>query len=126
MTEELDGVRAERHSLLSERTANTQTSSQEKETLLSRVASLMEERDQLQETLQGLRQETEQLRAELEDKMEALQGEVSHLASVAQLRVVLYIYSRCDRTSSLKADRNQLSNPYRHNNGGNLCTLMTL
>ena len=55
-----------------QKTANTQTTSQEKETMLSRVASLTEEKDQLKETLQGLRQEKEQLRAELEDKMETV------------------------------------------------------
>ncbi|XP_038582389.1 centromere-associated protein E isoform X4 [Micropterus salmoides] len=68
LAEELESVRAERDSLLSERTANTH--SEEVEELLSRVTSLSEERDQLQDTLEGLRQEKQQLRAELEDRME--------------------------------------------------------
>ncbi|XP_038582388.1 centromere-associated protein E isoform X3 [Micropterus salmoides] len=72
LTEELESVRAERDSLLSERTANTQTHSEEVEKLLSRVTSLSEERDQLQDTLEGLRQEEQQLRAELEDRMETV------------------------------------------------------
>ncbi|XP_038582390.1 centromere-associated protein E isoform X5 [Micropterus salmoides] len=72
LAEELESVRAERDSLLSERTANTQTHSEEVEKLLSRVTSLSEERDQLQDTLEGLRQEEQQLRAELEDRMETV------------------------------------------------------
>ncbi|XP_039980620.1 centromere-associated protein E isoform X2 [Xiphias gladius] len=77
LTEELDSVRAERDSLLSESTADTQTSTEEMEKLLCRVSFLSEERDQLQETLQGLRQEKNHLKAELEDKIEILQTEVS-------------------------------------------------
>ncbi|XP_031179754.1 centromere-associated protein E isoform X9 [Sander lucioperca] len=68
LTEELESVRAERDSVLSERTADTH--SEEMEKLLCRVTSLSEERDQLQEILEGLRQEKNQLRAELEDRME--------------------------------------------------------
>ncbi|XP_039638282.1 centromere-associated protein E isoform X3 [Perca fluviatilis] len=68
LTEELESVRAERDSLLSERTADTR--SEEMEKLLCRVTSLGEERDQLQEIMEGLRQEKNQLKAELEDRME--------------------------------------------------------
>ncbi|XP_028460934.1 centromere-associated protein E isoform X2 [Perca flavescens] len=68
LTEELESVRAERDTLLSERTADTR--SEEMEKLLSRVTSLSEERDQLQEIMEGLRQEKNQIRAELEDRME--------------------------------------------------------
>ena len=67
-------MRAERDSLLSERTADTH--SEEMEKLLCRVTSLGEERDQLQEIMEGLRQEKNQLRAELEDRMETMQTEV--------------------------------------------------
>ncbi|XP_034384092.1 centromere-associated protein E isoform X3 [Cyclopterus lumpus] len=70
LTEELEGVRAQRDGLSSERTADTRTSREETERLQSRVTSLSEERDQLQETLEALRQEKRQLRAELEDRME--------------------------------------------------------
>ncbi|XP_034384093.1 centromere-associated protein E isoform X4 [Cyclopterus lumpus] len=70
LTEELEGVRAQRDGLSSERTADTRTSREETERLQSRVTSLSEERDQLQETLEALRQEKRQLRAELEDQME--------------------------------------------------------
>ena len=76
LTEELESVRAERDGLLSDRTADTQTHSEEMEKLLCRVTSLSEERDQLQETLEGLRQEKKQLRAELEDRMDTMQTEV--------------------------------------------------
>uniref|UniRef100_A0A8C9Y709 Centromere-associated protein E n=1 Tax=Sander lucioperca TaxID=283035 RepID=A0A8C9Y709_SANLU len=74
LTEELESVRAERDSVLSERTADTH--SEEMGKLLCRVTSLSEERDQLQEILEGLRQEKNQLRAELEDRMETMQTEV--------------------------------------------------
>ncbi|XP_038582387.1 centromere-associated protein E isoform X2 [Micropterus salmoides] len=85
LTEELESVRAERDSLLSERTANTQTHSEEVEELLSRVTSLSEERDQLQDTLEGLRQEKQQLRAELEDRMETLQTELGILTEKLEI-----------------------------------------
>ncbi|XP_030578141.1 centromere-associated protein E isoform X2 [Archocentrus centrarchus] len=75
LTEELE--RAESERLLSESTANTQTSTEEVEKLLCRLTSLSEERDQLQEMLEGLRQEKQQLRAELEDRIETLQSEGS-------------------------------------------------
>ncbi|XP_030578142.1 centromere-associated protein E isoform X3 [Archocentrus centrarchus] len=71
LTEELE--RAESERLLSESTANTQTSTEEVEKLLCRLTSLSEERDQLQEMLEGLRQEKQQLRAELEDRMDMVQ-----------------------------------------------------
>ncbi|XP_030293943.1 centromere-associated protein E isoform X2 [Sparus aurata] len=80
LTKELESVRAERDGLLSERTADAQTHSEEMEKLLSRVTSLSEERDQLQETLEGLRQEKQQLKAELEDRMETLQAESVQLS----------------------------------------------
>ncbi|XP_041813994.1 centromere-associated protein E isoform X4 [Chelmon rostratus] len=70
LAEELESVRAERNSLLSERMTSMQTHSEEVEKLLCRVTTLSEERDQLQEILEGLRQEKQQLRAELEDRME--------------------------------------------------------
>lgn len=70
MTKELESVRAERESLLSERSTCSQSSTEEMEKLQCRVTSLSEERDQLQEILEGLRQEKQQLRAELEDRIE--------------------------------------------------------
>ncbi|XP_049446552.1 centromere-associated protein E isoform X2 [Epinephelus fuscoguttatus] len=74
LTEKLESIEAERDSLLSEKEASCQTSTEEMEKLLCRVTSLTEERDQLQETLEGLRQEKQQLRAELEDRMEMISG----------------------------------------------------
>ncbi|XP_071755303.2 centromere-associated protein E [Centroberyx gerrardi] len=70
LTEELETVRSERDSLLSQRTTDPQTSTEEMEKLLSKVTSLTEERDQLQEILEGLRQEKNQLKADLEERME--------------------------------------------------------
>ncbi|KAM9339637.1 LOW QUALITY PROTEIN: centromere-associated protein E [Symphorus nematophorus] len=80
LTEELESVRAERDTLLCERTAQAQSHSEEMEKLLCRVTSLSEERHQLQETLDGVRQEKQQLRAELEDRIETLQTEVAQLS----------------------------------------------
>ncbi|XP_049914416.1 centromere-associated protein E isoform X13 [Epinephelus moara] len=74
LTEKLESIEAERDSLLSEKEASCQTSTEEMEKLLCRVTSLSEERDQLQEALEGLRQEKQQLRAELEDRMEMISG----------------------------------------------------
>ncbi|XP_078130438.1 centromere-associated protein E isoform X2 [Sander vitreus] len=79
LTEKLESIEAERDSLLSEKEANCQTSTEEMEKLLCRVKSLSEERDQLQEILEGLRQEKNQLRAELEDRMEIMQTEMRTL-----------------------------------------------
>ncbi|KAM7367519.1 hypothetical protein PAMP_013810 [Pampus punctatissimus] len=79
LTEKLEGVEAEKHSLLSEKEASCQASTEEMKELLCRVTSLSEERDQLQETLDTLRQEKNQLRAELEDKMDTLQTEIRTL-----------------------------------------------
>ncbi|KAM3861530.1 uncharacterized protein ACN63O_014984 [Diretmus argenteus] len=73
LTEELESVQAERDALLSERSANLQSCTEEFEKLLSKVTSLTEERDQLQEILEGLRQEKTQLKAELEEKMEMVE-----------------------------------------------------
>ena len=56
----------ERDSLLCEKEASFQISSEEKEKLLFRVTSFCEEKDQLQEVLQELRLEKQQLRTELE------------------------------------------------------------
>ncbi|XP_071384535.1 centromere-associated protein E [Centroberyx affinis] len=84
LTVEIESVRAERDSLLSDRAANTQTSTEEMEKLLSKVTSLTEERDQLQEILEGLRQEKNQLKAELEERMETLQTEMEQLHSSLQ------------------------------------------
>ncbi|XP_034755782.1 centromere-associated protein E [Etheostoma cragini] len=77
LTEELETARAERDSLLSERSADTHSEDMEK--LLCRVTSLSEENDQLQEILEGMRQEKNQLRAELEDRMETMQTEIAQL-----------------------------------------------
>ena len=77
LTEKLESTEREQDSLLCEKEASFQSSSEEKEKLLCRVTSLCEERDQLQETLQELRQENQQLGAELEDKMTTMQCEVS-------------------------------------------------
>ncbi|KAL7389117.1 hypothetical protein ABVT39_026772 [Epinephelus coioides] len=74
LTEKLESIEAERDSLLSEKEASCQTSTEEMEKLLCRVTSLSEERDQLQEALEGLRREKQQLKAELEDRMEMISG----------------------------------------------------
>ncbi|XP_068565124.1 centromere-associated protein E [Cebidichthys violaceus] len=74
LTEKLELVEAERDGLLSEKETGGQSSTEEKEELLSRVTSLGEERDQLQEALEGLRREKQQLGAELEDRMETMQS----------------------------------------------------
>ncbi|XP_031179752.1 centromere-associated protein E isoform X6 [Sander lucioperca] len=74
--EKIRRLQDEINSLLSERTTDTQTHSEEMEKLLCRVTSHSEERDQLQEILEGLRQEKNQLRAELEDRMETMQTEM--------------------------------------------------
>nr|XP_033505098.1 centromere-associated protein E isoform X5 [Epinephelus lanceolatus] len=81
LTEKLESIEAERDSLLSEKEASCQTSTDEMEKLLCRVTSLSEERDQLQETLEGLRQEKQQLKAELEDRMERMQCELQQQLS---------------------------------------------
>ncbi|XP_071334449.1 centromere-associated protein E isoform X3 [Trachinotus anak] len=81
LTEKLEKTEAERDSLLSERTANSHSCTEEMEKLLCRATSLSEERDQLQETLEGLRQEKQQLRAELEDKREMIQCELQQQLS---------------------------------------------
>ncbi|XP_034999877.2 centromere-associated protein E isoform X3 [Hippoglossus stenolepis] len=76
LTEKVKSTDKKRDSLLCEKEASFQISSEEKEKLICRVTSLCEERDQLQETLQELRQEKQQLRTELEDKMKTLQCEL--------------------------------------------------
>ncbi|XP_026174621.1 centromere-associated protein E isoform X2 [Mastacembelus armatus] len=76
LTEELERVQAERDNLLFERTANTQTSTEQLEELQHRVTSLSEERDQLREILEGLKQEKTQLKTELEDRMGTLLAEM--------------------------------------------------
>ncbi|XP_032399570.1 centromere-associated protein E [Etheostoma spectabile] len=68
LTEELESARAERESLLSERTADTHS----------------EEVEKLQEILEGLRQEKNQLRRELEDREEVLQTEIAQLKTSLQ------------------------------------------
>uniref|UniRef100_A0A667XU91 Centromere-associated protein E n=1 Tax=Myripristis murdjan TaxID=586833 RepID=A0A667XU91_9TELE len=78
LTAEIESVRAERDTLLSERAANLHTSGDETEQLLSKVTSLSEERDQLQEILEGLREEKRQLKADLEERMETLQVQQLH------------------------------------------------
>ncbi|XP_056260485.1 centromere-associated protein E isoform X3 [Seriola aureovittata] len=87
LTEKLQNTKVERDNLLSERTASTQSSSEEMEKLLCRVTSLSEERDQLQETLEGLRQEKQQLRAELEDRMEMMSDICKELSEQQELNV---------------------------------------
>ncbi|XP_045915972.1 centromere-associated protein E [Micropterus dolomieu] len=112
LTEELESVRAERDSLLSERTANTQTHSEEVEKLLSRVMSLSEERDQLLDTLEGLRQEKQQLRAELEDRMETLQTELRILTEKLETANTQThseeVEKLLSRVTSLSEERDQL------------------
>uniref|UniRef100_A0A8C9YCB8 Uncharacterized protein n=1 Tax=Sander lucioperca TaxID=283035 RepID=A0A8C9YCB8_SANLU len=83
--EKIRRLQDEINSLLSERTTDTQTHSEEMEKLLCRVTSHSEERDQLQEILEGLRQEKNQLRAELEDRMETMQTEM--MENQEELRV---------------------------------------
>lgn len=60
-----------------ERKAEAQSRSEEREELQNTVTSVSQERDLLQEVLEGLKEEKEQLRAELEDRMEKLQTQVS-------------------------------------------------
>ncbi|KAM6954033.1 centromere-associated protein E [Aplochiton taeniatus] len=72
LTEELESVRAERDSLLSEKTAGPHNSTKELEQLLSTVTALTEERDQLKEILEGLREERNQLKTDVEEKMETV------------------------------------------------------
>ncbi|XP_047439453.1 LOW QUALITY PROTEIN: centromere-associated protein E-like [Mugil cephalus] len=84
LTEKLQLTEAERDNLLTERTSNTQSPTEDMDTLLSRVTSLTEERDQLQEILEGLREEKKQLRAELEERMETLQTETAELNMTLQ------------------------------------------
>ncbi|XP_028295948.1 centromere-associated protein E isoform X2 [Gouania willdenowi] len=74
MTEKLQMLEAERDSLLSKRTADTQSSTEEKEKLLNRVKTLSEDRDELQKILEVLRQEKKQLQLQLEDPMEKSSG----------------------------------------------------
>lgn len=66
LAEKLESITVERDRLVSEEAARGRTSTEEREQLLSRVASLSEERDELQERLDGRRQE-------LEDRMEMVQ-----------------------------------------------------
>ncbi|XP_069017651.1 centromere-associated protein E-like isoform X3 [Embiotoca jacksoni] len=87
LTEELERARAERDDLLSERTVDTQASSEETEMLQSRLMSLSAERDKLQETVEGLRQEKQQLRAELEDRMEAISAVQDKLSCQEELNL---------------------------------------
>lgn len=63
-------MRAERDSLQSKRSADTQTEREEMEKLLCRVTSLTEDRDQFKETLEGVKQEKNRLQEELEDRLE--------------------------------------------------------
>ncbi|KAF3702525.1 Centromere-associated protein E Centromere protein E [Channa argus] len=93
LTEKLESVKEERDILLSERTANIQTSTEEKENLLRAVTSLSEEKDQLKETLEGLENEKQQLRTELEDRVETLQNQLK---------------SSTENLESVKAERDSL------------------
>ncbi|KAG7239171.1 hypothetical protein INR49_029922 [Caranx melampygus] len=116
LTEKLESAEAERDGLLSERTAITQSSTEEMEKLLSRLTSLSEERDQLQETLEGQRQEKQQLRAELDDKMETLQYELIEnqeelRASQEKIRVLqdeISIQSVTEELERVRAEREGL------------------
>ncbi|XP_044232862.1 centromere-associated protein E isoform X5 [Thunnus albacares] len=87
LTEKLESVEAERNSLLSEKEASCQTSTEEMKDLLCRVTSLTEERDQLQEILEGLRQEKNQLKAELEDRMDTMSATQEKLSEQEQINV---------------------------------------
>eukprot|EP00064_Thunnus_orientalis_P011023 superscaffoldBa00001553_g11053 len=87
LTEKLESVEAERNSLLSEKEASCQTSTEEMKELLCRVTSLTEERDQLQEILEGLRQEKNQLKAELEDRMDMMSATQEKLSEQEQINV---------------------------------------
>ncbi|XP_042246241.1 centromere-associated protein E isoform X4 [Thunnus maccoyii] len=87
LTEKLESVEAERNSLLSEKEASCQTSTEETKELLCRVTSLTEERDQLQEILEGLRQEKNQLKAELEDRMDMMSATQEKLSEQEQINV---------------------------------------
>ncbi|XP_065819584.1 centromere-associated protein E isoform X1 [Labrus bergylta] len=80
VTEQLQSAESERDALLRERTADSQTHSEEMEKLQHRVTSLSEDRYQLQETLEAVRQEKQQLREE----METLQEEVAQLNMTLQ------------------------------------------
>ncbi|KAK2856612.1 hypothetical protein Q5P01_005347 [Channa striata] len=93
LTEKLESVKEERDTLLSERTANTQTSTGEMEKLLRTITSLSEDRDQLKETLEGVEKAKQQLRAELEDSVENLQNQLKTLTG---------------NLESLKAERDSL------------------
>ncbi|KAM3861526.1 uncharacterized protein ACN63O_014979 [Diretmus argenteus] len=106
LTEELESVQAERDALLSERSANLQSCTEEFEKLLSKVTSLTEERDQLQEILEGLRQEKTQLKAELEEKMEMVAQAQTELNQQQMLNSELQ--GRDEQTSQLQQHVEQL------------------
>ncbi|XP_072570027.1 uncharacterized protein [Paramormyrops kingsleyae] len=68
--EELQLVRSERDSLLSERTDSAQGVEEKLEKLHSQVTSITQERDQLQEILEGVRAERNQLKKDLQENLE--------------------------------------------------------
>nr|XP_055062269.1 centromere-associated protein E [Misgurnus anguillicaudatus] len=65
--EELEGVRAERDELRSERMEGVQKNPEEMENLRLAIGSITEERDQLREMVQVLREERDQLKEDLEE-----------------------------------------------------------
>ncbi|XP_041831862.1 centromere-associated protein E isoform X3 [Melanotaenia boesemani] len=124
-TAELQSVQAERDCLLSEKMAGSQSTTEEMETLLCKVASLSEERNQLQEMLEILKREKQQLTAELDETMETLQTEMKavteklHLTETQRdsLLSEREAYSQCSaeesekllcRVASLSTERDQL------------------
>nr|XP_023647040.1 centromere-associated protein E isoform X5 [Paramormyrops kingsleyae] len=71
--EELQLVRSERDSLLSERTDSAQGLEEKLEKLHSQVTSITQERDQLQEMLEGVRAERNQLKNDIEENVVRIQ-----------------------------------------------------
>ncbi|XP_071334455.1 centromere-associated protein E isoform X8 [Trachinotus anak] len=114
LTETLEKTEAERDSLLSERTANSHSCTEEMDKLLCRATSLSKERDQLQETLEGLRQEKQQLRAELEDKREMISAIQERLSEQEQLNVQQQS-ERGEQEARLQQEVQQLEEQLRMN-----------
>lgn len=125
LTEKLQSVEAERDGLLSEKEASVQTSTEEKEMLLSRLTSLSDERDQLQGILEELRHEKNQQRAELEERMEVLQAEVCvslHHVSPVSIVVLLISYKNVNLIRSKMSLYNVFVNIHISNRPTFLCS----
>nr|XP_023647037.1 centromere-associated protein E isoform X2 [Paramormyrops kingsleyae] len=73
LSEELQLVRSERDSLLSERTDSAQGVEEKLEKLHSQVTSITQERNQLQEILEGVREERNQLKNDIEENVMRIQ-----------------------------------------------------